>query len=117
MSDIPFSSRQVANMLAVRAVRHAADFLQGKEGPTLLGMHAEQLQLDLLIADPKANGLLNPVRLLNVAMASTALVAAAQGGEIETAARLDRWMHVIGSLVELVQHERARFSREHGAAA
>jgi hypothetical protein len=119
MSDaLPFSSRQVANMLAVRAVKHATAFLQGQDGPTLLGMHAEQLQLDLLMSDPLANGLLNPVRLLNVAMASTALIAAAGPvGEIETAARLDRWMHVIGSLVDLVLHERSRFAREHGAGA
>jgi len=114
MSDIPFSSRQVANMLAVRAVKHASSFLQGQDGPTLLGMHAEQLQVDLLLADPLANGLLDPVRVLNVVMTKTALVAAAPQVD---AARLDRWMHLIGALVELVQHERARFAREHGAAA
>ncbi|TYL80157.1 hypothetical protein [Bradyrhizobium cytisi] len=119
MADqLPFSSRQVANMLAVRAVKHASEFLGGKFGLTLLGMHAEQLQLDLLMSDPLANGLLNPVRLLNLAILSTArLTAEVAAGEIETAARLDRWMHVIGSLAELVQHERARFAREHGAAA
>ncbi|MEY9466321.1 hypothetical protein ABH973_006734 [Bradyrhizobium ottawaense] len=115
MSDaLPFSSRQVANMLAVRAVKHATSFLQGQDGPTLLGMHAEQLQIDLLMTDPQANGLLNPVRMLNVALATTALVAAEPQAE---ASRLDRWMHVIASLIELVQHERARFARDHGASA
>lgn len=115
MSDrLSHASRQVANMLAVRAVRHATAFLQAQDGPTLLGMHAEQLQLDLLLGDPLANGLLNPVRMLNVAMASTALAAAEPSVD---AARLDRWMHVVASLMELVQHERARFAREHGAMA
>ncbi|CUT12509.1 hypothetical protein BF49_3589 [Bradyrhizobium sp.] len=113
-----FASRQVANMLAVRAVKHATSFLQGQDGPTLLGMHAEQLQIDLLLADPLANGLLNPVRLLNVAMASAAhQVSDVPAGVIADAALLDRWMHVIGSLVELVQHTRARFAREHGVSA
>jgi hypothetical protein len=116
MSDrLSHASRQVANMLAVRAVKHATSFLHGQDGPTLLGMHAEQMQIDLLLADPLANGLLNPVRMLNVAMAATALVAAEpQGGET---ARLDRWMHVLASLMELVQHERARFAREQGVSA
>lgn len=119
MSDaLPFSSRQVANMLAVRAVKHARAFLQGQEGPTLLGMHAEQLQLDLLLSDPLANGLLNPVRLLNHAMISTASAAIdAQPDAIDPAGRLDRWMHVIAALIELVQQERIRFAREHGASA
>ncbi|WP_025036111.1 hypothetical protein [Bradyrhizobium sp. DOA9] len=115
MSDrLSHASRQVANMLAVRAVRHATSFLQGQDGPTLLGMHAEQLQLDLLLADPLANGLLNPVRMLNVAMGTTAVVAADPQADAQ---RLDRWMHVVGSLIELVQHERARFARDHGASA
>ena len=115
MSDrLSHASRQVANMLAVRAIKHATSFLQGQDGPTLLGMHCEQLQLDLLLADPLANGLLNPVRLLNVAMASTALAAAEPAVD---AARLDRWMHVVASLIELVQHERSRFAREHGVSA
>ncbi|WP_448031518.1 hypothetical protein [Bradyrhizobium liaoningense] len=115
MSDrLSHASRQVANMLAVRAVKHATSFLHGQDGPTLLGMHAEQMQIDLLLADPLANGLLNPVRMLNVAMATTALVAAEPKGE---AARLDRWMHVLASLMELVQHERARFAREQGVSA
>ncbi|MBR0855640.1 hypothetical protein [Bradyrhizobium liaoningense] len=118
MSDaLPFSARQVANMLAVRAVRHATDFLQGRDGPTLLGMNADALHLELLLTDPAANGLLNPVRLLNVAMMSTARAAAeAQTGLID-AARLDRWMHVTASLVELVQDERARFARNQGVSA
>ncbi|TGN90896.1 hypothetical protein EOW77_0003420 [Bradyrhizobium yuanmingense] len=111
MSDrLSQASRQVANMLAVRAVRQATDFLQGRDGPTLLGMNADALQLELLVMDPAANGLLNPVRLLNVAMMSTARV----GTELtDDPARLDRWMHVVASLVELVQHERARFASEH----
>ncbi|UPT93923.1 hypothetical protein J4G48_0031940 [Bradyrhizobium barranii subsp. apii] len=118
MSDaLPFSSRQVANMLAVRAVKHATAFLQGQDGPTLLGMHAEQLQLDLMMSDPLANGLLIPVRLLNVAMASTARAAAEGPPGVFEPARIDRWMHVIASLVELVQQERIRFAREHGATA
>lgn len=115
MSDaLPFASRQVATMLAVRAVKHATSFLQGQDGPTLLGMHAEQMQIDLLMADPLANAVLNPVRMLNVAMGATALVAAEPQAD---PARLDRWMHLLASLIELVQHERARFSREHGVSA
>jgi hypothetical protein len=117
MSDtLPFSSRQVANMLAVRAVRHASDFLQGRDGPTLLGMNADALQLELLLTDPGANGLLNPVRLLNVAMMSTARAAVAAQSAPD-AGRLDRWCHVMAALVELVQDERASFAQEHGASA
>jgi hypothetical protein len=111
---LPFSARQVANILAVRAVRHATEFLQGRDGPTLLGMHADALQLELIMTDPAANGLLNPVRLLNVAMMSTARTALESDVD---AARLDRWMHVMAALVELVQDERARFARENGATA
>jgi hypothetical protein len=47
--------------------------------------------------DPATNGILDPVRLLTIAMLHTA--------SVQDEARQDRWQHVMGALVELVRTE------------
>lgn len=67
-----------------------------------MARHAGAIQTEMMICwagvtDHHVNGILDPVRLLVVAMLRTAL---AQG---ET--RQERWQHVMGALVDLVRHE------------
>lgn len=87
-----------ANLLAGQAVAYATAFLDGRHDAAQLASHANKLQLELTMSnDPSTNAILDPVRLLNIAMMRTAI---AQGE-----ARQDRWQHVMASLVELVRDE------------
>jgi hypothetical protein len=96
---------EAANLLAGHAVAYATAFLDGRNDATDLAQNVDRLQLDLLAAsDPSTNGILDPVRLLNVAMMHT---AGARGE-----ARQDRWQQVMGSLVELVREESLALRRE-----
>jgi hypothetical protein len=93
-----FTPAEAANFLAAKAVAHATAFLDGRNNEAELARHADAVQLELMAyADPSTNIILDPVRLLNVAMMRTA-VASGEG-------RQDRWRQVMGALVKLVQHE------------
>jgi hypothetical protein len=96
-----------ANLLAGHAVAHATAYLDGRHTAEQLADHVRRLQIELLAApqDLAANQILNPVRLLTVAMTHT---AAARGQ-----ARQDRWEQVMGALVELVRVE-SRSLKEEG---
>ena len=87
-----------ANLLAGKAVAHATAYLDGRHDAAKLAQNASALQVEMLsIDDGEANIILGPVKLLNVAMACTAIAP--------TEARQDKWQQVMGSLVELVRHE------------
>jgi hypothetical protein len=93
-----FTQAEAANFLAAKAVAYATAFLDGRHGALELARHAAAVQLELMtLADPSTNIILDPVRLLNVAMMRT---ASAQGG-----VRQDRWRAVMTSLLDLVRHE------------
>ena len=113
-----------ANLLAGQAVAYAQGYLDGRHDAPQLLANAEKLQLELILAgDASARVLLDPVRLLNLAMlrtAATALVLrTATRGDLNNrladhatliAGRLDRWKQITSSLVALVRHEsRAAF--------
>ncbi len=112
-----------ATLLAGHAVSYAEGFLAGRIDAVQLKTSAVRLELDLaaLPDDPMIPSLVNPVRLLSIALARTAahaLVLRAsqhagenslhQGIEIVTG-RLDRWKQVTAALVELVRHEAKSF--------
>ena len=87
-----------ANLLAGQAVAFAAAYLDGRHDAEQLAANAARLQRDLFAArDPAVNGILDPARLLAIAMLYTA--------RAQDEARQDRWQHVMGALVELVRIE------------
>lgn len=88
-----------ANFIAAKAVAHATAYLDGRNDAALLARNADDMQCELIVASSEgnANRILDPTRLLVVAMSRTAI---AQGE-----ARQDRWQSVMGALVELVRHE------------
>jgi hypothetical protein len=94
-----FTPAESANFLAARAVSHATAFLDGRNDAAELARNADRIQLELMMSatDPSTNIILDPVRLLCVAMMRTAV---APGDS-----RQDRWQQVMGALVELVRHE------------
>jgi hypothetical protein len=87
-----------ANLLAGQAVAYATAYLDGRQDAEQLLANALRLEPDLFAArDPATNGILDPVRLLTIAMLHTA--------SVQDEARQDRWQHVMGALVELVRSE------------
>jgi hypothetical protein len=109
-----------ANLLAGHAVAHATSYLDGRNTAEQLAGHVRRLHLELLAApqDLAANQILNPVRLLTVAMTHTAAAAAVNRREenIEPGdhySRQDRWEAVMGALVELVRTE-SRILKDEG---
>lgn len=100
-----FSPAEHANFLAAKAAAHATAFLDGRNQAAELARNADAMQCELMTAayDPAANAILDPTRLLVVAMARTAI----SQGE----ARQDRWQQVMGALVELVRHESTELRR------
>jgi hypothetical protein len=94
-----FSPGEHANLLAAKATAYASGFLDGRSDATQLAQNAHALFCELISApeDATAKAILIPTRLLNAAMLRA---AAAQD-----AARLDRWMHVMAALIELVRQE------------
>lgn len=96
--DPNFTPAEAANFLAAKAVAHATAFLNDRNNADELARNAYGIQIELLAAsDASANVILDPVRLLNVAMLGTAISSGP--------ARRDRWMQVMSALVELVRHE------------
>ena len=112
-----------ATLLAGHAVSYAEGFLAGRIDAVQLKASAERLELELatLPDDPMIPSLINPVRLLSIALARTAahalvLRAGQRAGEnslhqgIEiVAGRLDRWKQVTAALTDLVRHEAKSF--------
>jgi len=87
-----------ANLLAGQAVAHATAYLDGRHDVERLTDNALLLEAVLFSArDPATNCILDPVRLLTLAMLHTA--------RARDEARQDRWRHVMGALVELVRTE------------
>jgi hypothetical protein len=87
-----------ANLLAGQAVAYATAYLDGRHNAERLAGNAMLLEAVLFSArDPATNGILDPVRLLTLAMLHTA--------RARDEARQDRWQHVMGALVELVRTE------------
>lgn len=94
-----FSVPEHANFLGAKVIAHATAFLDGRNDAADLGRNARSVNLELIPVgdDPKAKPLLDAARLLVIAM----MGASAAADEV----RQDRWMQVMGSLVELVRHE------------
>jgi hypothetical protein len=101
------------NLLAGQAVGFATAFLHGRHDAERLAGNAACLSAKLMVArepgDVAVNAILDPVRLLVIAMTHAARVA--------DAARADRWRDVMRALVELVRGESlALLPREEGAS-
>jgi hypothetical protein len=94
-----FSPVEHANFVVAKAVSHATAYLDGRNDADQLGRNARAVMCELIPVtdDPRAKAILDPARLLTIAM----LNAAVAQGE----ARQDRWSQVMGALVELVRHE------------
>lgn len=94
-----FTPAEHANFLAAKVIAYATAYLDGRNDAAALGISARSAMLELVVAtdDPTAKAILDPARLLAVAMLNT---SAAEGE-----ARQDRWMQVMGALVEMVRHE------------
>jgi hypothetical protein len=94
-----FSPAEHANFIAAKVIAHATAYLDGRNDAADLGRNARSVQCELIpiTEDRTAKAILDPARLLVVAM----MGAAASEGD----ARLDRWQHVMAALVELVRHE------------
>jgi hypothetical protein len=93
-----------ANLLAGQAVAYATAYLDGRQNAEQLAAHAARVHVKLVIAlhtdtapDPAVKAILNPVRLLAVAMTHAARAT--------DQARQDRWRDVMGSLIELTRIE------------
>lgn len=91
-----------ANFLAARTIAYATAFLDGRNGAEELARHADAVQCEIMTAwsaqtNIAVNAILDPVRLLVVAMRCAAVAI----GEV----RQDRWQAAMGSLVELVRNE------------
>jgi hypothetical protein len=98
-----------ANLLAGQAVAGATGFLNGRHDCSQLLHEVDRLQVSLIaIDDTGARQILQPVRLLVIAMRCTGLAAQAHdapGAPPLALARRDRWEQVTASLVELVRTE------------
>lgn len=106
MSHPDFTAPEHANFLGAKAVALATSYLDGRNDGAQLARDADGMQCELIaaISDPQANRILDPTRMLLVAMARTAM-AHGEG------ARQDRWQLVMGALVELVRHESTELRR------
>ena len=103
-----FTPAEHANFLSAKVVAHATAFLAGRNDAALLNLNARSVMCELVAApdDPVAKAILDPTRLLVVAM----MGAAAAQDE----ARQFRWMHIMASLIDLVRHESTQL-RDSGA--
>lgn len=104
MRDGPHLCAEAASFLAAKTVACATSFLNGSSDEEKLGRAAHAIQCELMtgwagISDLAVNAVLDPVRLLVVAMTHAA--------DAPTEARADRWRQVMGALVELVADESA----------
>ena len=103
-----------ANLLAGQAVAYATAYLDGRQNAEQLAAHAARVHVKLVIAlhtdttpDPAVKAILNPVRLLAVAMTHAARAT--------DQARQDRWREVMGALIGLARIE-SRALRDSKAA-
>jgi hypothetical protein len=94
-----FTPAEHANFVAAKVVALATAFLDGRNDAAELRRNAQSLMCEIVAVsdDAPARAILDPTRLLVIAMAGTA----AASGE----ARQDRWQHLMGALVELVRFE------------
>jgi len=109
-----------ANLLAGQVVAAATGFLDRRHDWMKLLQEADSLQASLLAMDDiGTHQILQPVRLLVIAMRGTALATRAHhgpGAPPNALARLDRWEQVTASLVELVRSESLALRQTVGAA-
>lgn len=100
-----FTAAEHVNFIAAKAIAHATAYLDGRNDAVQLGRNADQVQCELLgtMPEPEANRIVDPVRMLLVAMSRASL---AEGDD-----RQDRWQQVMGALVELVRHESTELRR------
>jgi hypothetical protein len=93
-----------AHFLAATAVAHAEAYLAGGDRDEL-GRNADQMIVKLFVSPGSSGlgGVLDPVRLLTVAMMRTALAP-----DVE---RRARWATVMTALVEMVRHESSELRR------
>ena len=105
-SGAPFTPAEHANFLGAEVVAAAPAFLDGRHDSAELCRNAHALFCELIAApddDAAAKQILVPSRLLVVAMSGAVRAHGAGSGADE--ARQDRWMAVMGALVELVRQE------------
>jgi hypothetical protein len=104
-----------ANLIAGHAVACATAYLEGRHDAVRLARNVEQLHVDLFGAglDASTRAILDPARLLALAMTHTAraAVGGADGSPALGTARLERWRAVMAALVELVRQESREMSR------
>lgn len=88
-----------AAAVAARVVSHATAFLDGRNDRADLARSAHSLMIELVACgdEPAAKSILDPARLLVIAMIGAAGAA--------SEARLDRWRQVMVALVDLARHE------------
>jgi len=106
-----FTPAEHANFLGAKVVAHATALLDGRHDAAQALANARAVTCELVAApdDPAARAILDPARLLVVA-----LMGAAQSDA--GSARQDRWMHVMGALVELVRSEANELKQSGGYA-
>lgn len=102
MRDGRHHCAEAAGFLASKTVACATAFLDGSSDEGALARAADAIQCELMtgwagVSDLGVNAVLDPVRLLVVAMT--------RAGDAPTEQRQDRWRQVMGALVELVNHE------------
>jgi hypothetical protein len=88
----------LANFLAGKAVAAATSYLDGRSDGAALALAADRLRLDLLAVetDPDCNGVVDPTRMMVVAM---------MHGAVSTGPRQARWHAVMTAFVDLVRTE------------
>jgi len=88
-----------ANFIAAKVVSHAMAYIDGRNDRALLGRNAESVMIELIACsdDPDAKTILDPARLLVIAMIGTA------GADDE--ARRMRWCDVMVALIHMVRQE------------
>lgn len=94
-----FTPAEHAHFLAGKATGYATAFLDGRHDAEQLGRNTHSVSCELIAApdDPVGKAILDPTRMLVVAM----MGAAAAQGE----ARQERWNLVMGAMVDLVKSE------------
>ena len=106
-TSVTLAPIDAANLLAGQAVAAATAFLDGRHDRLTLKADADRLQLALLSMNDATTGpILQPVRLLVVAMAALAMAAhRAEIGGFVGNERLERWEQVTAALVEMIRSE------------
>ncbi|WP_316214334.1 hypothetical protein [Bradyrhizobium sp. SZCCHNR2032] len=95
-----------ANFLAGHVVAAAEAFLDGRHNAARLAEDAQRLQAKLVgFDDPATNPILQPSRLITVAMMGMAKASVAAATDGAAVWRLERWEQVTRALVDLVRFE------------